>query len=85
MEMKVWDGIVMTKTTGKEQYYCFVELWSRTKILIQHKQTKQTVSLVLEHGSLLIMKYATQSNWLHSLPKSKNITQPRINLTSNYT
>ena len=23
------------KTTRKEQYYCFVELWSRTKILIQ--------------------------------------------------
>jgi alkylated DNA repair dioxygenase AlkB len=47
----------------------------------KHKQTKQTISLVLEHGSLLIMKDATQSNWLHSLPKSKNITQPRINLT----
>ena len=51
------------------------------KFSFKHKQTKQTVSLVLEHGSLLIMKGATQSNWLHSLPKSKNITQPRINLT----
>src|SRR5919197_5371716 len=51
------------------------------KFSFKHKQTKQTVSLVLEHGSLLIMKDATQSNWLHSLPKSKNITQPRINLT----
>jgi hypothetical protein len=27
------------------------------------------------------MKGATQRNWLHSLPKSKNIIQPRINLT----
>ena len=51
------------------------------KFSFKHKQTKQTVSLVLEHGSLLIMKGATQSNWLHSLPKSKNIGQPRINLT----
>lgn len=34
-----------------------------------------------EHGSLLIMKGATQSNWLHSLPKSKKISRPRINLT----
>jgi alkylated DNA repair dioxygenase AlkB len=51
------------------------------KFSFKHKQTKQTVSLVLEHGSLLIMKDATQTNWLHSLPKSKNITQPRINLT----
>src|SRR5918911_1442957 len=51
------------------------------KFSFKHKQTKQTVSLVLEHGSLLIMKGATQSNWLHSLPKSINITRPRINLT----
>ncbi|HEY6885622.1 MAG TPA: alpha-ketoglutarate-dependent dioxygenase AlkB [Nitrososphaeraceae archaeon] len=42
---------------------------------------KSRISVVLEHGSLLVMKNATQSNWLHSLPKSKNITQPRINLT----
>jgi alkylated DNA repair dioxygenase AlkB len=47
----------------------------------KHKQTKQIISLVLEHGSLLIMKDATQSSWLHSLHKSKNVTQPRINLT----
>jgi alkylated DNA repair dioxygenase AlkB len=51
------------------------------KFSFKHKQSKQMVSLVLEHGSLLIMKYATQTNWLHSLPKSKKITQPRINLT----
>lgn len=35
------------------------------------EQTKQIVSLVLEHGSLLIMKDATQRNWLHSLSKYK--------------
>ncbi len=53
----------------------------KQNLIFKHKQTKQTVSVVLEHGSLLVMKGATQSNWLHSLPKSKNITQPRINLT----
>ena len=47
----------------------------------KHKQTKQTVSLVLEHGSLLVMKDATQINWLHSLSKSIKITRARINLT----
>jgi alkylated DNA repair dioxygenase AlkB len=47
----------------------------------QTKQTKQTISLALEHGSLLIMKDATQTYWLHSLPKSKTISGPRINLT----
>ena len=51
------------------------------KFSFKHKQTKQIISVVPEHGSLLVMKGATQSNWLHSLPKSKTITQPRINLT----
>jgi alkylated DNA repair dioxygenase AlkB len=52
------------------------------KFSFKHRQTKPIISVVLEHGSLLVMKGATQSNWLHSLPKSKkNITQPRINLT----
>ena len=47
----------------------------------KHKQTKQTISIILEHGSLLVMKDTTQMHWLHSLPKSKKITRPRINLT----
>jgi alkylated DNA repair dioxygenase AlkB len=51
------------------------------KFSFKHKQTKQMVSILLEHGSLLVMKDATQSNWLHSLPKSKKIARPRINLT----
>lgn len=51
------------------------------KFLFKHKETKETVSLILEHGSLLIMKDTTQSNWLHRLPPTKVITSPRINLT----
>lgn len=51
------------------------------KFSFKHKKTKETFSLVLEHGSLLVMKEQTQKNWLHSLPKSKPIKNPRINLT----
>jgi alkylated DNA repair dioxygenase AlkB len=41
------------------------------KFSFKHKQTKQTVSLVLEHGSLLIMKDTTQANTAYlSLIKS---------------
>jgi len=47
----------------------------------KHKQTKEVVSLILEHGSLLVMKDATQTNWLHRLPKTTKATTPRINLT----
>ncbi|GAB4349266.1 MAG: alpha-ketoglutarate-dependent dioxygenase AlkB [Flammeovirgaceae bacterium] len=51
------------------------------KFLFRHKHTKETISLHLENGSLLIMKGLTQTYWNHSLPKSKKIVQPRINLT----
>jgi alkylated DNA repair dioxygenase AlkB len=66
---------------GKNNTIASLSLGAERKFLFKHKQTKQTASLVLEHGSLLIMKDSTQTNWLHSLPKSKSITRPRINLT----
>jgi alkylated DNA repair dioxygenase AlkB len=69
------------KPLGKNNTIASLSFGAERKFSFKHKQSKQTVSLILEHGSLLVMKGATQSNWLHSLPKSKNITQPRINLT----
>ena len=69
------------KPLGKNNTIASLSFGAERKFSFKHKQTKETVSLILEHGSLLIMKDNTQSNWLHSLPKSKNITQPRINLT----
>jgi alkylated DNA repair dioxygenase AlkB len=69
------------KSLGKNTTIASMSFVAERKFSFKHKQTKQTVSLVLEHGSLLIMKDATQTNWLHSLPKSKKITQPRISLT----
>jgi len=35
----------------------------------------------LEHGSILLMKGDTQNSWVHTLPKSTKIKEPRINLT----
>lgn len=54
---------------------------AQRKFLFKHKDTREKVELYLSHGSLLIMKDQTQKNWLHSLPTSKKILQPRINLT----
>lgn len=51
------------------------------KFSFKHKQTKETVSLVLEHGSLLVMQDTTQSYWQHRLPPTTKVTEPRINLT----
>lgn len=49
--------------------------------LFKHKETKQTVSVHLENGSLLVMKGNTQTHWLHRLPPTKKVKSPRINLT----
>lgn len=51
------------------------------KFAFKHKESKETVSLILEHGSLLVMKGATQNHWLHRLPPTKRISKPRVNLT----
>lgn len=51
------------------------------RFLFRHKSSKETIEQILEPGSLLLMKGATQRNWLHSLPVMKRVKGPRINLT----
>lgn len=47
----------------------------------KHKRTDDKISILLENGSLIVMRGPTQRHWLHSVPKSRKITTPRINLT----
>ncbi|MGY8953897.1 MAG: alpha-ketoglutarate-dependent dioxygenase AlkB family protein [Flavobacteriales bacterium] len=58
-----------------------LSLGAERKFLFKNKETKQTVSVHLEKGSLLVMKGQTQTNWLHRLPPTKKVKSPRINLT----
>jgi len=51
------------------------------KFSFRHKRTKETVSVLLENGSLLVMAGETQIHWHHQLPKSAKVAAPRINLT----
>jgi len=51
------------------------------KFAFKHKLTKEVVSIVLQNGSLLVMKDETQTHWLHRLPPTKLVTKPRVNLT----
>lgn len=64
------NGAIGSMSFGAERKFAF-----------KHKQTKQTVSLILEHGSLLVMKDDTQTNWLHRLPPTKQKHSARVNLT----
>lgn len=69
------------KSLGKDSAIASLSFGAARKFSFKHKKTKQTVSILLESGSLLVMKDGTQTNWLHCLPKSKKISKPRVNLT----
>lgn len=58
-----------------------ISLGAERKFAFKHKETGQKVELLLEHGSLLVMKGLTQEYWQHHLPPTKKINSPRINLT----
>ena len=58
-----------------------LSLGAERKFSFKHKTSKETVSLVLDHGSLLVMKDLTQKFWLHRLPPTKKVHTPRVNLT----
>ena len=72
------DGEKMLK---KEGAIASVSLGATRKFSFKHKENKQRIDIVLEHGSLLVMKDETQKNWLHRLPPTKKVNEPRINLT----
>jgi alkylated DNA repair dioxygenase AlkB len=64
------DGAIGSLSFGAERKFAF-----------KHKRTSEVVPIILEHGSLLVMKGSTQTHWLHRLPPTKKILKPRVNLT----
>jgi len=69
------------KSLGLNTTIASFSFGAERKFSFRHKKKKETTSLLLENGSLLVMKESTQTHWLHCLPKSKKITAARINLT----
>lgn len=69
------------KELKKDGAIASVSFGAVRKFAFKHKETQDKVELTLDNGSLLVMKGRTQSHWLHRLPPSKKVVQPRINLT----
>ena len=69
------------KSLGENTTIASLSLGAERKFSFKHKESKKAVAIILEQGSLLVMKDSTQTNWWHSLPKSKKVKKPRINLT----
>ncbi len=64
------NGAIGSLSFGAERKFCF-----------KHKQSGEKIDIFLEAGSLLVMKGETQTHWLHRLPPTTKVHQPRINLT----
>ena len=69
------------KSLGKNTSIASFSFGAERKFSFRHKETKERVSLILENGSLLVMKDATQTYWQHRLPPTRRVSKPRVNLT----
>ncbi|HET6255712.1 MAG TPA: alpha-ketoglutarate-dependent dioxygenase AlkB [Puia sp.] len=58
-----------------------LSLGAERKFSFRHRKTRETLSIQLETGSLLVMHGTTQTYWMHALPKTKKVVTPRVNLT----
>ena len=64
------NGAIDTMSFGAER-----------KFLFKHIEIKENDLIVLEHGSLLVMKNTTQTNWLYRLPPTKLRIKSRVYLS----
>ena len=70
------------KELGKHPVIASVSLGAERVFHLRHKtDSNLRQKLILNHGSMLLMKGQTQHHWLHQLPKTKKKIEKRINLT----
>jgi len=68
-------------SNGREPIIASLSFGASRRFDFRHRQTRETIRVQLDPGSLLIMSGLSQHCWLHQLPRTKRVTEPRINLT----
>lgn len=70
------------KELGRDPVIASVSFGEARMFQIKHNTKKEfKQSLLLEHGSLLVMKNGAQVHYKHQIPKATQPKNPRINLT----
>jgi alkylated DNA repair dioxygenase AlkB len=70
------------KELGQNPIIASVSLGSERMFQLKHNtEPSLRQNILLEHGSLLLMKGTTQHFWKHQIPKTKKLVGGRINLT----
>ena len=69
------------KELGPNPAIASVSLGAERKFAWKHKIDKDRYDIVLASGSLIYMHGEMQDHWVHSVPKTKKVSKPRINLS----
>ncbi len=66
---------------GPEPVIASVSLGAMRRFDLRHRVTKETVRVQLGSGDVLVMSQSSQRSWMHQVPRTTKVTEPRINLT----
>ena len=66
---------------GENPTVASISLGATRRFMLRRERDKESISIDLEHGSVLIMREAMMHLWKHQIPKQPKIHEPRINLT----
>jgi alkylated DNA repair dioxygenase AlkB len=66
---------------GREPVIASVSVGAERRFDFRHRDSGETVSVVLPHGSLLVMSGQSQHRWVHRIARTQKATSPRLNLT----
>ncbi len=71
------------KELGPEPVIASVSLGATRAFTLRHRSDRQrpTIRIALPHGSVLLMRGATQRHWKHGIEKQRLPCGPRVNLT----
>lgn len=68
-------------SNGREPTIASLSFGASRRFDFRHRESKRTIRIQLDPGSLLIMSGLSQHCWIHQLPRTKRVREPRINLT----
>lgn len=68
-------------SNGREPTIASLSFGASRRFDFRHRETRETIRVQLDPGSLLVMSGLSQHCWVHQLPRSKRVTEPRVNLT----
>jgi alkylated DNA repair dioxygenase AlkB len=73
------------KSLGEAPLIASLSYGTERLFQLKHKRdVEKKIDIIVENGSLIVMKGSLQENWSHRIAKSKKIKAPRLNLTFRY-